>query len=53
MKSPAQAKFLLQFLLPQLKSEQIITSKLLSAIPPDQGDYQPDAKRQSEKHCSD
>jgi len=36
---PEQAKFLLGFLLPQLKSEQMITKKILSAIPPDQGDY--------------
>jgi hypothetical protein len=41
---PEQAKFLLGFLLPQLKSEQMITKKILSAIPPDQGEYQPDPK---------
>jgi hypothetical protein len=41
---PEQAKFLLGFLIPQLKSEQMITKKILSAIPPDQGGYQPDPK---------
>jgi uncharacterized damage-inducible protein DinB len=41
---PEQAKFLLGFLIPQLKSEQMITKKILSAIPPDQGEYQPDPK---------
>lgn len=39
-----QAEFLLHFLLPQLKSEQVITKKILSSIPPDKGDYRPDAK---------
>jgi uncharacterized damage-inducible protein DinB len=43
----AQAQFLLEFLLPQLKSEQAITKKILSSIPPDQGDYKPDAKCRS------
>jgi uncharacterized damage-inducible protein DinB len=41
---PDQAQFLRHFLLPQLKSEQAITRKILSSIPPDQGDYKPDAK---------
>jgi uncharacterized damage-inducible protein DinB len=41
---PAQAQFLLDFLLPQLKSEQAITTKILSSIPADRGDYKPDAK---------
>jgi len=39
-----QAKFLLDFLLPRLKSEQAITKKILSAVPPDKGDYQPHPK---------
>jgi uncharacterized damage-inducible protein DinB len=42
-----QAEFLLQFLLPQLKSEQMITKKILSSIPLDKGDYRPDAKCKS------
>jgi uncharacterized damage-inducible protein DinB len=41
---PDQAIFLFHFLLPQLKSEQAITEKILSAVPPDKGDYKPDAK---------
>jgi uncharacterized damage-inducible protein DinB len=41
---PAQAKFLLGFLLPQLKSEQSITKKILSSVPPGKGDYKPNAK---------
>jgi uncharacterized damage-inducible protein DinB len=41
---PDQAQFLRHFLLPQLKSEQAITTKILSSIPPNQGDYKPDAK---------
>jgi uncharacterized damage-inducible protein DinB len=44
---PDQAEFLLRFLLPQLKSEQTITKKILSAVPPDKGDYRPDAKCKS------
>jgi uncharacterized damage-inducible protein DinB len=38
---PDQAKFLLDFLLPRLKSEQVTTKKILSAVPPDKGDYKP------------
>jgi len=41
---PDQAKFLLDFLLPRLKSEQAITKKILSAVPPDKGDYKPHPK---------
>ena len=44
---PDQAEFLLRFLLPQLKSEQTITKKIMSAVPQDQGDYKPDAKCKS------
>lgn len=39
-----QAKFLLDFLLPQLKSEQAVTKRILCAIPPDRGEYRPNAK---------
>lgn len=41
---PTQARFLLEFLLPQLKSEQAITKKIMSSIPADRGDYKPDPK---------
>ena len=44
---PDDAKFLLTFLLPQLKSEQIIRKKILSAVVSDQGDYKPHAKCRS------
>jgi uncharacterized damage-inducible protein DinB len=44
---PSQAEFLLRFLLPQLKSEHAITRKILSAIPPGQGNYRPDPKSMS------
>jgi hypothetical protein len=43
----AQAEFLLRFLLPQLKSEQTITKEILCSVPPDKGDYKPDAKSMS------
>jgi uncharacterized damage-inducible protein DinB len=39
-----QARFLFEFLLPQLQSEQAVTQKILSAVPPDKGNYRPDAK---------
>lgn len=38
---PSQAKFLLTFLLPQLKSEHAITKKIMDSIPPGQGGYKP------------
>ena len=44
---PDQAKFLLGFLLPRLKSEQATTKKILSAVPPDKGDYTPHPKSMS------
>jgi uncharacterized damage-inducible protein DinB len=44
---PDQAKFLLDFLLPRLKSEQATTKKILSAVPPDKGDYKPHPKSMS------
>src|SRR4051812_42511033 len=44
---PEQASFLLQFLLPQLKSEQAITRKIIAAVPPDKGDYKPHEKSMS------
>jgi uncharacterized damage-inducible protein DinB len=44
---PDEAKFLLHFLLPQLKSEQTITKKILNSVPPDQSDYKPHAESRS------
>lgn len=44
---PSQAQFLSEFLLPQLKSEQVITKKILASIPLDQGGYKPAAKCRS------
>ena len=44
---PDQAKFLLDFFLPRLKSEQITTKKILSSVPPDKGDYKPHPKSMS------
>jgi uncharacterized damage-inducible protein DinB len=44
MMQPDQAKFLRDFLLPQLKSEQTTTKKILSSVPSDQGDYKPHPK---------
>jgi len=44
---PDEAKFLLDFLLPRLKSEQATTKKILSAVPPDKGDYKPHPKSMS------
>jgi uncharacterized damage-inducible protein DinB len=44
---PDQAEFLLSFLLPQLKSEQAVTKRILSAVPSDKGDYKPHAKCKS------
>jgi uncharacterized damage-inducible protein DinB len=41
---PAEAKFLFNFFLPQLKSEQAISKKILCAVPPDQSDYKPHPK---------
>ena len=42
-----EAGFLLRFLLPQLQSEQRVTKKILTAVPPDQGSYKPSAKSRS------
>jgi hypothetical protein len=44
---PDRARFLLDFLLPRLKSEQATTKKILSAVPPDKGDYKPHPKSMS------
>ncbi len=44
---PEEALFLLQFLLPQLKSEQAVTHKIISAVPADREDYRPDARSKS------
>ena len=49
---PDQAKFLLDFYLPRLKSEQTTTKKILSAVPPDQGDYKPHPKSMSSLRLS-
>lgn len=38
---PDQAIFLRSFLLPQLKSEQAVTTKIISAVPPDRSDFKP------------
>lgn len=45
--TPDQARLLFEFLLPQLESEQTITRKVLSSIPPDKADYRPHAKSKS------
>jgi uncharacterized damage-inducible protein DinB len=39
--TPDQARFLFDFLLPQLKSEQAVTQKILSSVPPNMGGYRP------------
>ena len=44
---PDEAEFLFRFLMPQLKSEQTITKKILSSMPQDQGDYKPHAESMS------
>jgi uncharacterized damage-inducible protein DinB len=49
---PDHAKFLAGFLLPQLKSEQIITKKILCSVPPDKGDYNPDPKSMDALHLA-
>lgn len=36
-----EARFLLNFLLPQLKQESATTQKVLAAVPADKGDYRP------------
>lgn len=41
---PEEAEFLRQFLMPQLRSEQAVTRRILSAMPPDHGDYRPHAR---------
>jgi uncharacterized damage-inducible protein DinB len=45
--APDRARFLLEILLPQLESEQAITQKLLSSVPPDSGDFRPATKNRS------
>jgi uncharacterized damage-inducible protein DinB len=40
---PVQGSFLLQFLLPSVKSEHRTTRAVIEAIPNDKGDYRPDA----------
>jgi uncharacterized damage-inducible protein DinB len=41
---PSDAKFLLEFLLPQLRSEQAVTQRILAAVPPSGVDYKPGDK---------
>jgi hypothetical protein len=38
---PHPARFLFDFLLPQLESEQAVTQKILSSVPPGMGGYRP------------
>lgn len=42
-----EAKFLLDFLLPQLKSEQAVTQRLLASVPPNGESYKPGEKSMS------
>lgn len=44
---PDHAKFLLDFLLPQVQSEQAVTQKILSSVPPGGRDYKPGEKSMS------
>ena len=39
---PQQARFLLEFLLPQVEKESAITRRVLAAIPEDRREYRPD-----------
>lgn len=43
----AEARFLLNFLVPELESETGITRKVLAAVPPDKGDYRPHPQSKS------
>ena len=49
---PDRARFLLDFLLPRLQSEQATTKKILSAVPPDKGDYKPHPQSRSSLELS-
>lgn len=40
----SDARFLLEFLLPQLRSEQAVTRRILAAVPPNGVDYKPGEK---------
>jgi uncharacterized damage-inducible protein DinB len=44
---PDQARFLFEFLLPQLESEHAITRKILSSVPLENGGYRPAPKSKS------
>ena len=44
---PDEALFLFRFLLPQLRSEQAVTEKILASVPGDAGDYRPSPKAMS------
>jgi uncharacterized damage-inducible protein DinB len=39
--APDRARFLFEFLLPQLQSEHAATVRILSSVPPDMGDFRP------------
>lgn len=45
--TPDQARFLFEFMQPQLESEQTITRKILSSVPLEKGGYRPDPKSKS------
>jgi uncharacterized damage-inducible protein DinB len=42
--TPDQASFLLSTMLPQIKTEQRTTARVIAAIPSDKGDYRPDER---------
>ena len=44
---PEHAEFLRGYLLPQVRSEQAVTRRVLAAIPAGRGDYRPDEKSRS------
>jgi uncharacterized damage-inducible protein DinB len=44
---PSEAKFLFDFLLPQLLSEQAVTRKIIAAVPDGADHYQPNSKSMS------
>jgi uncharacterized damage-inducible protein DinB len=49
---PDEARFLLDFLLPRLKSEKATTMKILSAVPPDKGAFKPHPRSMSSLQLS-
>lgn len=44
---PEEAEFLRAYLLPQLCSEQVVTRRILAAVPAGRGDYRPDGASRS------